>query len=155
MFFIKVIAASVGPSSNPWRLPIPKPGSREGRPLGIPTVTDRVVQTALKMVIEPIFESRFAPSSYGFRPGRGCKDALRRVECLLCGGLVHNEETEAEKDEHTQVSVHDSFLVHRGLLAWFIIASDKTFEGFACEFCCSAYLTLRGDVRARMRPSRL
>lgn len=53
---------------------IPKPGSREKRPLGIPTVQDRVVQTALKMVIEPIFEKEFAPHSYGFRPGRGCKD---------------------------------------------------------------------------------
>ena len=62
---------------------IPKPGSREKRPLGIPTVRDRVVQTALKMVLEPIFERDFAAHSYGFRPGRGCKDALRRVDELL------------------------------------------------------------------------
>ena len=62
---------------------IEKPGSAEKRPLGIPTVTDRVVQAAVKMVIEPIFENRFAKHSYGFRPGRGCKDALRRVEELL------------------------------------------------------------------------
>ena len=48
-----------------------------------------MVQTALKMVIEPIFESRFADSSYGFRPGRGCKDALREVESLLRSGLTH------------------------------------------------------------------
>lgn len=71
------------------RVQIPKAGSSELRPLGIPTVTDRVVQAALKMVIEPIFESRFAESSYGFRPGRGCKDALREVERLLRGGLTH------------------------------------------------------------------
>jgi RNA-directed DNA polymerase len=71
------------------RVQIPKAGSRELRPLGIPTVTDRVVQAALKMVIEPIFESQFAESSYGFRPGRGCKDALREVERLLCSGLAH------------------------------------------------------------------
>ena len=58
---------------------IPKPGSNETRPLGIPTVRDRVVQTALRAVIEPIFEGDFAGHSYGFRPGRGCKDALRRV----------------------------------------------------------------------------
>jgi RNA-directed DNA polymerase len=57
--------------------------------LGIPTVTDRVVQAALKMVIEPIFESRFAKHSDGFRPGRGCKDALRRVEELLKAGRQH------------------------------------------------------------------
>jgi RNA-directed DNA polymerase len=71
------------------RVHIPKAGSSETRPLGIPTVTDRVVQTALKMAIEPIFESKFAPSSYGFRPGRGCKDALREVERLLREGGHH------------------------------------------------------------------
>jgi RNA-directed DNA polymerase len=56
---------------------IPKPGSQEMRPLGIPTVRDRVVQTALRMVLEPIYEKDFAAHSYGFRPGRGCKDAAR------------------------------------------------------------------------------
>lgn len=71
------------------RVMIPKPGSAEKRPLGIPTVSDRVVQTAVKMVIEPVFEREFAPQSYGFRPGRGCKDALRRVDELLQSGLVH------------------------------------------------------------------
>jgi len=65
---------------------IPKPGSREKRPLGIPTVRDRVVQTALRNVIEPIFERDFAEQSYGFRPGRSCKDALRRVDQLLKSG---------------------------------------------------------------------
>jgi RNA-directed DNA polymerase len=53
------------------------------RPLGIPTVADRIVQGALRHVIEPIFEKEFASRSYGFRPGRGCKDALRRVDALL------------------------------------------------------------------------
>ena len=65
---------------------IPKPGSQETRPLGIPTVRDRVVQTALRMALEPIFEKGFAEHSYGFRPGRGCKDALRRVDALLKAG---------------------------------------------------------------------
>jgi RNA-directed DNA polymerase len=68
---------------------IPKPGSPEGRPLGIPTVRDRVVQTALRHVLEPIFERDFATHSYGFRPQRGCKDALRRVQELLQAGYVH------------------------------------------------------------------
>jgi len=68
---------------------IPKPGSQQGRPLGIPTVQDRVVQTALRMVLEPIFERDFATHSYGFRPHRGCKDALRRVNDLLKSGHVH------------------------------------------------------------------
>ena len=67
---------------------IPKPGSREKRPLGIPTVRDRVVQTAVRMVLEPIFERDFAAHSYGFRPGRGCKDALRRVDEQLKEGTV-------------------------------------------------------------------
>jgi len=65
---------------------IPKPGSREKRPLGIPTVRDRVVQAALRHVLEPIFEREFAEQSYGFRPKRGCKDALRRVNKLLEAG---------------------------------------------------------------------
>ena len=49
----------------------------------VPTVTDRVVQTALRMAIEPIFENRFHLHSYGFRPGRGSKDALRHVGEVL------------------------------------------------------------------------
>jgi len=65
---------------------IPKPGSQEQRPLGIPTIRDRVVQAALRMVMEPIFERDFAAHSYGFRPRRGCKDALRRVDELLKAG---------------------------------------------------------------------
>ena len=67
------------------RVWIPKPGKAERRPLGIPTVKDRVVQTALKLVLEPIWEATFAEQSYGFRPRRGCKDALRRVQELLNG----------------------------------------------------------------------
>src|ERR1700739_1597342 len=65
------------------RVWIPKAGSNEKRALGIPVVRDRVVQTALRNVIEPIFERDFAEQSYGFRPRRGTKDALRRVQELL------------------------------------------------------------------------
>jgi len=71
------------------RVYIPKPGSKEERPLGIPCVKDRVVQTALKMVLEPIFEQQFSDHSYGFRPGRSCKDALREVETHLRDGFTH------------------------------------------------------------------
>ena len=67
---------------------IPKPGSSEERPLGIPTVRDRVVQAALRAVLEPIFERDFAQHSYGFRPQRGTKDALRRVDELLKAGYT-------------------------------------------------------------------
>lgn len=70
------------------RVLIPKPGTNKQRPLGIPTVRDRIVQGALRNVLEPIFEHRFSERSYGFRPGRGCKDALRRVSDLLARGFV-------------------------------------------------------------------
>ena len=67
---------------------IPKPGQKEKRPLGIPTVRDRVTQTALRNVMEPIFEVEFSENSFGFRPGRSCKDALRRVDSLLKQGFT-------------------------------------------------------------------
>ena len=70
------------------RVWIPKPGSTEKRPLGVPAVRDRVVQAALRLVLEPIFERDFAQQSYGFRPQRGCLDALRRVDQLLKQGYT-------------------------------------------------------------------
>lgn len=63
-------------------------GDGKTRPLGIPTVKDRIVQTALKFVLEPIFEAQFLNGSYGFRPGMGCKDALREVDGLLREGFT-------------------------------------------------------------------
>ena len=71
------------------RVWIPKPGTKQQRPLGIPTVRDRVVQAALRAVLEPIFERDFAEQSYGFRPGRGCQTALARVEELLEAGYTY------------------------------------------------------------------
>jgi RNA-directed DNA polymerase len=70
------------------RVWIDKPGRQEKRPLGIPTVRDRVVQGALRNVLEPIFERDFAAQSYGFRPGKSAKDALRRVWELLQAGYT-------------------------------------------------------------------
>lgn len=70
------------------RVWIDKLGSTEKRPLGIPTVRDRVVQTALSYVLEPIFERNFAEHSYGFRPGRNAQQATARVEALLAQGQV-------------------------------------------------------------------
>jgi RNA-directed DNA polymerase len=70
------------------RVMIPKSGTKEKRPLGIPTVRDRVAQGALRHVLEPIFERDFAVHSYGFRPERGSKDALRRVDSLLKTGYT-------------------------------------------------------------------
>jgi RNA-directed DNA polymerase len=76
---------------------IPKPGSSERRPLGIPTVADRVVQTALRNVIEPIFERMFEPTSYGFRPKRRSHQALREVERLLRAGHVWVVDVDIQK----------------------------------------------------------
>ena len=73
------------PARRVW---IPKPGTTEQRPLGIPAVRDRTVEAALRHVLEPIFERDFAQSSYGFRPGRGCREAVARVEQLLSQGHV-------------------------------------------------------------------
>lgn len=70
------------------RVWINKPGTKERRPLGIPTVRDRVAETALRNVMEPIFERDFAEQSYGFRPQRGTKQALRRVDALLKAGYT-------------------------------------------------------------------
>jgi RNA-directed DNA polymerase len=87
---------------------IPKPGSQEKRPLGIPTVRDRVVQTALRMGLAPIFEKDFAAHSYGFRPGRGCKAALRRVDELLKAGYVHV--VDADLKSYFDTIPHDRLL---------------------------------------------
>jgi RNA-directed DNA polymerase len=87
---------------------IPKPGSQERRPLGIPTIRDRVVQTALRQVLEPIFEREFASQSYGFRPGRGCKDALRRVDELLQDGYTHV--VDADLKSYFDTIPHDRLL---------------------------------------------
>ena len=70
------------------RVDLPK-GDGRTRPLGIPAVKDRIVQTAVKFVIEPIFEAEFCTGSYGFRPGLGCRDALREVDALIKEGFVY------------------------------------------------------------------
>jgi RNA-directed DNA polymerase len=90
------------------RVHIPKPGTNQTRPLGIPTVRDRVVQAAIVNVIEPIFERDFAEHSYGFRPGRGCQDALRRVDQLLKAGYVHV--VDADLKSYFDTIPHDRLL---------------------------------------------
>jgi len=87
---------------------IPKPGSNERRPLGIPAVRDRVVQAALRHVLEPIFEPEFAAQSYGFRPGRGAKDALRRVDPLLKAG--HHWVVDADLKSYFDTIPHERLL---------------------------------------------
>lgn len=77
------------------RVEIAKTGGKK-RPLGIPAVKDRIVQSALKLVIEPIFEQTFEESSYGFRPGRSAKDALREVDGLISEGYTHVVDADLE-----------------------------------------------------------
>ena len=69
------------------RVMIPKPGGGE-RPLGIPTIRDRVVQSAAKLVLEPIFEADLDPAAYGYRPRRSGADAIKEVHALLCRGYT-------------------------------------------------------------------
>ncbi|WP_052812896.1 group II intron reverse transcriptase/maturase [Desulfonatronum thioautotrophicum] len=83
-------------------------GDGKKRPLGIPTVKDRVAQGALKMVLEPIFEHEFHPNSFGFRPGRGCKDALREVVRLLKAG--HTHVVDADLSSYFDTIAHDTLM---------------------------------------------
>jgi RNA-directed DNA polymerase len=91
------------------RVEIPK-GDGRTRPLGIPAVKDRIVQTAVKLVTEPIFEVSFCPTSYGFRPGLGCKDALREVDRLIKEG--HCFVVDADLESYFDTIPH-ARLMHR------------------------------------------
>ncbi|MFZ0988223.1 MAG: group II intron reverse transcriptase/maturase [Xanthobacteraceae bacterium] len=70
------------------RAMIPKPNGEGERPLGIPTIRDRVIQTAAKIVLEPIFEADFEDGAYGYRPARGAVDAVKEVHRLICRGYT-------------------------------------------------------------------
>jgi RNA-directed DNA polymerase len=70
------LGSKVSPTRRVW---IPKPGTEEKRPLGIPTMKDRTLQALVKLALEPEWEARFEPNSYGFRPGRSCHDAVEAI----------------------------------------------------------------------------
>jgi len=86
---------------------IPKPGGGE-RPLGIPTIRDRVIQTAAKLVLEPIFEADFEDSAYGYRPRRGAGDAIKEVHRLLCRG--YTEVVDADLSKYFDTIPHAELL---------------------------------------------
>ena len=89
------------------RVLIPKPGGGE-RPLGIPTIRDRVVQTAAKLVLEPIFEADLDPEAYGYRPKRSAVDAVRRVHGLLKAG--YTDVVDADLSKYFDTIPHDELL---------------------------------------------
>src|SRR5664279_3556390 len=89
------------------RVMIPKPGGGE-RPLGIPTIRDRVVQTATKLVLEPIFEADLEPKAYGYRPGRSGIDAVKAVHRLLCQGFT--DVVDADLSKYFDTIPHDDLL---------------------------------------------
>jgi RNA-directed DNA polymerase len=89
------------------RVMIPKPGGGE-RPLGIPTIRDRVVQTGAKLVLEPIFEADLEPCAYGYRPKRSAQDAIRKVHELLCAG--YTEVVEADLSKYFDTIPHQQLM---------------------------------------------
>lgn len=89
------------------RVMIPKPGGGE-RPLGIPTIRDRVAQTAAKMVLEPIFEADFEPAVYGYRPGLSAVDAIKHVHHLLCRG--YTDVVDADLSKYFDTIPHTALL---------------------------------------------
>src|SRR5271169_5075409 len=89
------------------RVMIPKPDGGE-RPLGIPTIRDRVVQAAAKLVLEPIFEADFEDNAYGYRPARGAVDAVKEVHRLMCRG--YTDVVDADLSRHFDSIPHDELL---------------------------------------------
>jgi RNA-directed DNA polymerase len=76
------VTGKAKPTRRVW---IPKPGKSEKRPLGIPVMYDRALQALVKLAIEPEWEAKFEPSSYGFRPGRSCQDAIKHIKDAVKG----------------------------------------------------------------------
>jgi RNA-directed DNA polymerase len=89
------------------RVMIPKPGGGD-RPLGIPTIRDRVIQTAAKLVLEPIFEADFEGNAYGYRPKRGGADAIKEVHRLICRG--YTDVVDADLSKYFDTIPHSDLL---------------------------------------------
>ena len=90
------------------RVLIPKPNGEGERPLGIPTIRDRVIQTAAKIVLEPIFEADFEDNAYGYRPARGAVDAVKEVHRLICRG--YTDVVDADLSRYFDSIPHDELL---------------------------------------------
>jgi RNA-directed DNA polymerase len=119
---------------------IPKPGGSKLRRLGIPTVRDRVVQAALKLVLEPIFEADFKPCSYGFRPGRRAHDALAEIHHLATAGYQWVVEGDIEACFDT---IDHTVLLQRVRRR----VGDKRVVALVKAFCKAGILTEAGQVQ--------
>ena len=98
------------------RVMLPKPGGGE-RPLGIPTIRDRVAQTAAKLILEPIFEADLEPSAYGYRPGRSAQDAIQKVDELLYAG--HTDIVDADLSKYLDRMSYCPLVIEK------VVAADR------------------------------
>ena len=124
------------------RVMIPKPGGGE-RPLGIPTIRDRVVQTAAKLVLEPIFEADFDPAAYGYRPGRSAAEAIQTVLVLLRQG--HTDVVDADLSKYFDTIPHDELMQS---IARRIV--DRDMLRLIKQWLKAPVETIGGDGRRRM-----
>ena len=124
------------------RVMIPKPGGGE-RPLGIPTIRDRVVQTAAKLVLEPIFEADFDPAAFGYRPKRSATDAIQAVLVLLRQG--HTDVVDADLSKYFDTIPHDELMQS---IARRIVDSDML--RLIKQWLKAPVETTDGDGRRRM-----
>src|SRR5215467_2717764 len=116
-----ILDGTTTPVRRVW---IPKPGSTDQRPLGIPTMADRARQTLVKLALEPAWEARFAPNSYGFRPGRSCHDAITAIFTAIGHKATYVLDADIEKcfdridQEALLAKVNPSPWLRRQLRAW-------------------------------------
>ena len=124
------------------RVMIPKPGGGE-RPLGIPTIRDRVVQTAAKLVLEPIFEADLDPAAFGYRPRRGAGDAVQAVLILLRQG--HTDVVDADLSKYFDTIPHHELMLS---IARRIV--DRDMLALIKQWLTAPVETTGGDGKRRM-----
>jgi RNA-directed DNA polymerase len=124
------------------RVMIPKPGGGE-RPLGIPTIRDRVVQTAVKLVLEPIFEADLDPAAFGYRPRRGAGDAVQAVLILLRQG--HTDVVDADLSKYFDTIPHHELMLS---IARRIV--DRDMLALIKQWLTAPVETTGGDGKRRM-----
>ncbi len=136
------------------RVMIPKPGGGE-RPLGIPTIRDRVVQTAAKLVLEPIFETDLDPAAYGYRPARSGADAIKEVHALLCRGYTDVVDADLSKylDCASNCPQAHGWLPKRSAWAWISLIRKPFRRPCRMRTACSSPRLTRCNTVWRETPS--